>query len=341
MACSKYTITNTGSTVVNFNYRRCDDSMWEYQVELLPNETKNIWTINNTYSTAFNANVELVNEGAFPPINATATPTPTPSVTPTFTPTSSVTPTVTPTSTLTPTPSVTANVTPTPTTSATPTLTPTPSVTANVTPTPTTTETPTPTPTLARFVFSSYFGSTSNDACDLFSGVTIYGDNALFDNNVRFYDSSVGSVTTDMTGFYSYGGQVVELDSDGLEVGGFSTCTLLPTPTTTTTPTATSAVTPTPTTSNTPTPTPTRSMYVYSLGYDASSASTACSNFSSSPVTVYAPVAGGPGPNIGESLYSDSGLSTPVSDGYYSNGTAWYEVTGGSGLVTSSDPNGC
>ena len=69
MACSKYTLTNTGSTIVNFNYRRCDDSMWEYQVELNPNQTKNIWLIDNSYSIAplFVPNVVLVNDGVFPP----------------------------------------------------------------------------------------------------------------------------------------------------------------------------------------------------------------------------------------------------------------------------------
>jgi len=67
MACSKYTLTNTGSTIVNFNYRRCDDSMWDYQVELEPNQVKNIWLINNTYSTAFNSSIELIDDGAFPP----------------------------------------------------------------------------------------------------------------------------------------------------------------------------------------------------------------------------------------------------------------------------------
>ena len=46
MACSKYTLTNTGSTIVNFNYQRCDDAKWEYQVELTPNQTKNIWLLN-------------------------------------------------------------------------------------------------------------------------------------------------------------------------------------------------------------------------------------------------------------------------------------------------------
>ena len=69
MACSKYTLTNTGATQVNFNYRRCDDAMWEYQVELEPNQTKNIWLIDNSYSIAplFVPNVVLVNDGAFPP----------------------------------------------------------------------------------------------------------------------------------------------------------------------------------------------------------------------------------------------------------------------------------
>mgnify|MGYP000035190764 FL=1 len=69
MACSKYTLTNTGSTQVNFNYRRCDDSMWEFQVELEPNQTKNIWLIDDTYSIAplFTPNVILINNGVFPP----------------------------------------------------------------------------------------------------------------------------------------------------------------------------------------------------------------------------------------------------------------------------------
>ncbi len=69
MACSKYTLTNTGSTIVNFNYRRCDDSMWEYQVELDQNQTKNIWLIDNTYqiSPVYKSSVALVNNGAFPP----------------------------------------------------------------------------------------------------------------------------------------------------------------------------------------------------------------------------------------------------------------------------------
>jgi hypothetical protein len=73
MACSKYILTNTGSTLVNFNYRRCDDSLWEYQVELNPSQSKNIWLIDNTYSIApsFKNSVSLVDQGVFPPVSET------------------------------------------------------------------------------------------------------------------------------------------------------------------------------------------------------------------------------------------------------------------------------
>jgi hypothetical protein len=114
MACSKYTLTNTGSTIVNFNYRRCDDSLWEYQVELSQNQTKNIWLIDNTYSISpvYVNSVLQINQGVFPPIP----PTPTPSNTPTNTPTNTGTPTPTPTNTGTPTQTPTNTPTPTATT---------------------------------------------------------------------------------------------------------------------------------------------------------------------------------------------------------------------------------
>ena len=104
MACSKYTLTNTGATAINFNYRRCDDDMWEYQINLNPNETKNIWLIDGTYGIAdvYKGNVSLVNDGAYP-------------ITPTPSATSAVTPTPTLTPTKTPTPTVTSTTTPTPT----------------------------------------------------------------------------------------------------------------------------------------------------------------------------------------------------------------------------------
>jgi hypothetical protein len=47
--------------------------------------------------------------------------------------------------------------------------------------------------------------------------------------------------------------------------------------------------------------------------------------------------------NVGEVIYTDASPtpSIPVNDGYYSNGYAWYFVTGGTGTINSLDPNGC
>jgi len=136
MACTKYTLTNTGTTSVNFSYRRCDDAMWEYQVQLDPNQTKNIWAINGTYTIAdyFKTELGTIVESVFPPQGLNVTPTPTATIT--------VTPTTTPTNTNTPTPTNTQTQTPT----NTPTNTPTPTNTQ--TQTPTNTKTPTTTPTL-------------------------------------------------------------------------------------------------------------------------------------------------------------------------------------------------
>ena len=446
MACSKYTLTNTGTTVVNFSYRRCEDSMWDYQVELLPNQLKNIWVINGTYTVApsFKNIISFVDNGPFPPISATNTPTPTPSLTPSNTPTSTAavtptptpsvtatnTPTVTPTGTaeVTPTPTGTAGVTPTPSVTATNTPTPTEPVrynqpdichdqtneqnacdclsTANLftdgvdmasssfafsdatgpntgnpegyyvqggilylvatgcgpgcgagsaitvvgpcgvtpTPTPTNTETPTntPTPTVTPTSplqsFSVFSGTTSNEACENGTSLTIYASDPLFDQNSEFYNDPTGVVTTDMTGFFSDGTSVVQLDSNGVLVGSFISCSGLVTPT----PTPTETSTPTPTPTQTQTPTQTFAWYTYSLG-TGTTANEACAAFVSSPQTIYGTVEGGVGPNIGEFLYETEGrpLTNAVPNGFYSNGTAWFQVTGGLGEVTSSTPNGC
>jgi hypothetical protein len=347
MACSKYTLTNTGSTIVNFNYRRCDDSMWEYQVELNPNQTKNIWLIDNTYSIAslFSASVVLINDGVFPPVYPTLTPTATPTNTPTNSATPTNTPTNTPTQTntgtanVTPTPTQTgtANVTPTPTNTETPTNTPTPSVTptgtASVTSTPTNTPTVTNTPTHSRSSFSITSGSTSNVACDSGTAGTIYGDEPIFNNNTQFYNSSTGPVTINMVGYYANSGVVVLLNTTGLETGGYSLCSILPT--LTQTPTVTQ--TPTNTSTSTPTPTPTIGYYTYSFGYDVSSSVTACS---ATPSNYYLSPTLNP-LDLGDYIYTDTSLTTPAPNGYYSDGTGWYLVTGGAGVISSNDPNGC
>jgi hypothetical protein len=346
MACSKYTLTNTGSTTVNFSYQRCDDALWDYQVELAPNQTKNIWVINGTYTVAaaFKNVISFVNQGVFPPVFPTPTPTQTPSATPTNTPTPSVTatntstPTPTQTNTETPTntPSVTPTETPTNTPSETPTNTPTNTNTETPTNTPTPTQTVTPTSPLQTFLVTS--GTTSNEACENGTSVTIYGFDPLFDQNSQFYDDATGIVVSDMSGFYSDSTSVVELDSNGGQLGAFNLCSSLVTPT----PTPTETKTPTPTPTVTQTPTQTFAWYTYSLGTGATS-NDACTAFSSSPQTIYGSISGGVGPNVGEFLYEtpDRPLTDVVPDGYYSNGTAWFQVTGGAGQITSSDPNGC
>ena len=304
MACSKYTLTNTGSTIVNFNYRRCDDSLWEYQVELNPGQTKNIWLLNGTFSIApvYTTMISLINQGAFPPISETATPTPTPSVTPSNTPTG------------------TAAVTPTSTNTGTPTG------------TPTNTQTPTPTdPQPARYEFSVNHSETSSEeACYTTNNATIFGNAATFQETVDEYNFFWACPTgtcpeVDLAGWYINDGDVYELDSEG-NVLGIAPCGVTPTPT----------VTPSVTPTNTPTPTQTIGYYQYSLGTGATSTD-ACTDFSVAPNTIYGTVAGGEGPNVNESLYFNTGLTVPVIDGYYSNGFRWYQVTGGSGLITASN----
>ena len=370
MACSKYTLTNTGSTIVNFNYRRCDDSMWEYQVELQQNQTKNIWLINGSYSIAplFQSSVVLVNNGVYPPVY----PSPTPTMTPSVTPTQTNTPTNTASNTPTPTQTGTAAVTPTPSNTGTPTQTPTntqtgtpdvtttptntqtPTNTETSTPTPTNTETPTPTPTIDRVAFTVYSGITQEDACGQYNpSVTIYGNNPAFDQCNQYWDVPTGSATVDMTGYYQNNAYVVNLNSGGVPQGFGALCaTLTPTPTNTETQTNTPTVpttetqTPTPTNTETPTPTVTSTptatfgYYTYSLGTGVT-ANDSCTDYISAPNTIYGTVAGGPGPNAGEYLYFDTALTIPVSDGYYSNGTASFLVSGGLGEVTGVDPNAC
>lgn len=322
MACSKYVLTNTGSTIVNFSYRRCDDSLWDYQVELLPNQTKNIWVINGTYTVApaFKNVINFVNEGAFPPISATTTPTPTPTNTPS--------PTVTSTNTPTP--------THTPTVTATNTQTPTVTPTATETPTNTPTNTPTPshTPLEPHFEYTGITsGLTTNEACNSLTTFNLWGNSPEFDNCTSFY---FGSFEDPEAGYYSDGFVVLELNQFGNVVDGSSgLCSLQPSPTPT--PTVTSTVTQTP--SNTPSPTPTMGFYAYVLKSGAT-INDACSG---STMTIYGLPAGGPGPSLGEFLYLTPGNppTNPVPDGYYAQGQSWWLVSGGNGQITSNDPDGC
>ena len=231
-------------------------------------------------------------------------------------------------------------ITPTPTSSNTPTPTGTPTntptVTGTPTGTPTNTPTQTPTPTSPLYAFNVFSGSTSNTACTSGAAITLHGFNVLFDANTQFYNNSDGTVTINLAGFFSDGTSVTQLSSGGAQVGSYTLCSVVPTQT----PTVTQTSTPTRTPTQTPTPTATFGYYTYSLG-TGSTSSLACTDFGSAPNTIYGTVAGGIGPNVGEFLYVNTALTIQVTNGFYSNGTAWYEVTGGAGQITSSDPTGC
>jgi hypothetical protein len=43
--------------------------MWEYQVELNQGQTKTIWLLDSTYSTAFPTSIVEVDLGVFPPVS--------------------------------------------------------------------------------------------------------------------------------------------------------------------------------------------------------------------------------------------------------------------------------
>lgn len=99
MSCKKYTIKNTSNNLVTFSYQRCDDYMWMYQVELNPNQSKNIWVVGNLLEIpeTYSNNITLTDLGSYP---ATTLP-PTPSITRSLTPTPIATSTMTPTQTTT------------------------------------------------------------------------------------------------------------------------------------------------------------------------------------------------------------------------------------------------
>ena len=248
--------------------------------------------------------VQLLSGGEVNGFSLCPTPTPTVTQTPTNTPTvtSTSTPTVTPTNTPT--------VTQTPTVTSTPTETPTntPTVTQTPTNTPTTTETPTNTPTVTTTP-----SQTPTNTPTVTQTPT---------NTPTVTETPTNTPTTTTTPTPTNTPTVTSTPTN--------------TPTTTTTPTNT------PTTTTTPTPTATIGYYTYSLG-TGSTANAACTDFASAPNTIYGTVSGGIGPNVGEFLYETTGipLTDAVPDGWYSNGTATFEVTGGSGEITFSDPNGC
>lgn len=223
--------------------------MWDYQVELLPNQLKNIWVIDGTYtvSSSFKNSIVLVNGGAFPPTGPTPTPTSTPPVTPTSTPTPSVTATQT----------GTPGVTPTPTNTST--NTPTPSVTATNTPTPTNVVRT----TLAGLCHSEFNGTT---VCDCPQPATIFVNGTSLSDSTLAWSDEFGPNTGNPEGWYLQSGIIYEVASgcgpgclSGATISVYGVCGATPTPTPSVTPTNTPTVTSTNTPTVTSTPTNTAS----------------------------------------------------------------------------------
>ena len=279
----------------------------------------------------------------------TSTTTPTPTTTQTQTPTVTIglTPTATPTNTETPTPTTTPTNTTTPTT--------TPTNTSTPTTTPTQTQTQTQTPTCGTFTtqyLQSEIQGNDNIKFTLFDNANYTGNaNALCDYTiVGSYDITSGAVNVPYSTVMVNNDHTHTYSTGAGNISGFTISSVTPvcpcvnvvfippTPT----PTVTTTNTQTPTTTPTQTPTQTFAWYTFSLGTGITE-NAACLAYSASPITVYGTIAGGAVINTGDYLYLTASipLTNPVPDGWYSNGTATYNVIGGLGQVGTLDPNGC
>ena len=141
--------------------------------------------------------------------------------------------------------------------------------------------------------------------------------------------------------------------TEGLTPTATETPTQTPTNTETVTPTPsiTASVTPTvtggltPTATETPTQTPTQTItqtptsinYVFLLS-NGSNPNEACLG---AETMFYGSRSGGPTLEVSEILYTNETLTTVVPDGYYSDGSTIYIVSGGQGEITSKYNNGC
>lgn len=112
MKCIKYTLVNTGTTLVNFNYQKCDSYEIKYQITLFPNQSKTFWAFDKTLEIAqdFKQSILFQEIEDFPPPTPSQTQQITPTPTITSTPTNTPTPTITSTPTVTPTPSTTEQI---------------------------------------------------------------------------------------------------------------------------------------------------------------------------------------------------------------------------------------
>jgi len=72
---TKYSVINTGSTIVTVNYRKPSNSQWVYQEEIQPNQQKNIWASENSFQIPnfFKVNLSITNQTTFGEITESCT----------------------------------------------------------------------------------------------------------------------------------------------------------------------------------------------------------------------------------------------------------------------------
>jgi hypothetical protein len=72
----------------------------------------------------------------------------------------------------------------------------------------------------------------------------------------------------------------------------------------------------------------------FTLGHNNTNFFTACTNYTSSPATYYA--TNGSSLIVGTTLYDNAGLTILSGNGFYSNGTTWWRISLGDGVISST-----
>ena len=240
-------------------------------------------------------------------------------------------------------PSISTTTTTTTTTIA-PTTTTTTTTTTTAAPTTTTSTTTTTTTNLVYSEFTlGYSALNGNDSCAEFviaptSFYAISGTIVLVNGTILYTDTALTSLAPN--GFYSNGGDNWAVVGGNGTLSAQNACALTTTTTTTTTtaaPTTTTTTTTTTaaptTTTSTTTTTTTIAFSTYSLQPSNIDQAGACSDYPSGLVNYYTAF-GAPLTN-GTTIYSDTALTIPAPDGYYSDGTLSWATSGGTGALAS------
>ena len=204
----------------------------------------------------------------------------------------------------------------------------------------TTTSTTTTTTTAANFGDTIGFGGAPEDACGFLASGAVTGDAPLF-CNCTILTGAIFAAAATGTWYVSFGGQYVSVSvTNGNPVATVtSSCTVCPTPTTTSTTTTTTTAAPTTTTSTTTTTT-TVAFETFLLAFSIADGETACTNYPTIFTQNYYATSGSTLTN-GTIIYTDTALTIPAGNGFYSNGLSFWNTSAGAGNLqnqTSCNP---